>query len=323
LIFLSYVLAVSYNQPKFCSNPSWNSYATTFADSSTVGWIPMGIFIDTNNTVYVANQANDQIVVWFNESSTPTRIISGNLVNPYSLFVTTSGDIYVDGASSTGRIDKWTLNSTNGIPTMYTCSKCWGLFVDINNIIYCSMTYLHQVVAKSLNSVSNTLTIVAGKGVPGSTSYMLDFPYGIFVDINFDLYVADCGNNRIQLFPSGQLNGTTVPEIGPSGTTITLSCPTGIVLDADKYLYIVDTFNNRIVGSGPNGFRCLVGCSDFSSYFFHSVLSGFYGSASNELWLPWTLSFDSYGNMFVTDSENSRIQKFDLITNLCGKLDIM
>ncbi len=311
LIFLSYVLAVSYNQPKFCSNASWNPYATTFANISTVGGNPTGIFINTNNTVYVANQDLGQIVVWDNESSTPTRIISGNLRNPFSLFVTTSGDIYVDSAKPTGQIDKWTLNSSSGIPTMYTCSKCYGLFVDINNILYCSMRVLHQVVTKSLNSVSNTLTIVAGNGTAGSTSYTLNEPSGIFVDINFDLYVADCGNNRIQLFPSGQLNGTAVPESGSSGATITLKCPTAIVLDRDNNLFILDSHNFRIVRPGPNGFQCLVGCSGSS------------GSAPNQLSYPNALSFDSYGNMFVTDYSNNRIQKFDLITNLCGKFDIM
>ncbi len=312
MVFLFYVLAVSYNQPRFCSNASWNPYATTFADNNTVGVYPMGIFVNTNNTVYVASQGNDQIVVWANESTTPTKILSSNLLlNPHSLFVTTSGDIYVDSASSTGRIDKWTLNSTSGIPTMYTCSKCYGLFVDINNILYCSMEGLHQVVTKSLNSVSNKLTIVAGTGVAGSTSYMLDYPFGIFVNINFDLYVADCSNNRIQLFQSGQLSGTTVAGNKSSNPTITLNCPTGIVLDADNNLFIADCYNNRIVGSGTNGFRCLVGCS------------GSFGSASNQLYGPVTLSFDSYGNMFVTDYYNSRIQKFDLIANLCGKLEIM
>jgi hypothetical protein len=311
LVFLSYVLAVSYNQPKFCSNASWNPYATTFANISTVGSNPNAIFVNTDNTVYVGNRANDQIVVWSNESSTPTRIISGNLVNPYSLFVTTSGDIYVDSASLTGQIDKWTLNSTSGIPTMYTCSKCYSVFVDINNILYCSMAGLDQVVTKSLNSVSNTLAIVAGTGTCGSTSNMLCGPYGIFVDINFDLYVADCYNNRIQLFQSGQLSGKTIAGNASSSTTITLYFPIGIVLDGNNYLFIADSGNNRIVGSGPNGFQCLVGCSRSP------------GSASDQLNFPRTLSFDSYGNMFVTDQVNGRIQKFDLITNLCGKLDIM
>jgi hypothetical protein len=165
----------------------------------------------------------------------------------------------------------------------------------------------HQVVTQSLNSASNALTIIAGTGTAGSSSNMLYYPEGIFVDINFDLYVADFSNCRIQLFRAGQLNATTVAGNGAPGT-ITLSCPSGIVLDADKYLYIVDLHNDRIVGSGPNGFQCLVGCS------------GSRGSASNQLYNPFSISFDSYGNIFVTDDYNNRIQKFILQDNLCGKL---
>ena len=74
-----------------------------------------------------------------------------------------------------------------------------------------------------------------------------------------------------------------------------------------KYLFIVDSNNHRIVAQGLNGFQCLVGCSNIP------------GSASNQLNYPWILSFDSYGNIFVSDRGNSRIQKFNLIVNLDGK----
>jgi DNA-binding beta-propeller fold protein YncE len=132
---------------------------------------------------------------------------------------------------------------------------------------------------------------------------MLYNPQGIFVDSNLNLYVADFSNNRIQFFLAGQLSGTT---IAGNGVSISLYGPSGITLDADGYLFTVDCSNSRVVGSGPNGFRCLVGCSG-------------YGSASDQLWNPQGLSFDSYGNMFVTDGSNYRIQKFFLATNSCGK----
>jgi hypothetical protein len=255
----------------------------------------------------VANQQYSRVVVWSEGNNTPSRYMSNNMVTPYSLFVTTSGDIYVDSGNASGRVDEWTLNATIGIPSMYTCAKCSDLFVDITNTLYCSMASLYRVVTKSLNSNSNTLNTVAGTGSAGNTVYMLNLPYGIFVDINLDLYVADSNNNRIQLFQSGQLNGTTVAGNGSLSITITLKGPTGVVLDADGYLFIVDKSNNRIVGSGPNGFRCLVGCS------------GLAGSTSSKLSSPYTVSFDSFGNMFVADWGNSRIEKFYLMTNSCSK----
>jgi hypothetical protein len=81
-------------------------------------------------------------------------------------------------------------------------------------------------------------------------------------------------------------------------------------LDAQKYLFIVDSLNHRIVGSGPNGFRCLVGCYGF-------------GSQSNQLNVPFSLSFDRSGNMFVTDQGRRRIQKFEYLENSSCKLKMV
>jgi len=221
-----------------------------------------------------------------------------------------SGNIYVDTLNSIGwgGISKWTSNLTSGILTMRTCQKCWDVFVDIRNMLYCSLSDRHQVIAKSLNYSTNTFLIIAGTGSADMALNTLNNPRGIFVDINFDLYVADCGNDRIQLFHFGKLTGITVAGSSSSNITITLNCPTGIILDADKYLFIVDSGNHRIIRSGPNGFQCLLACSGSS------------GSASNQLNGPWSLSFDIYGNIFVTDKGNSRIQKFVLSINSNGKL---
>jgi len=164
----------------------------------------------------------------------------------------------------------------------------------------------HQVVKRSLNDPEMTSVIVAaGTGSQGSAFNELSFPRGIFVDVNFDLYVADCLNNRVQLFQSGELNGITVAGSTSLNPTINLNCPTGIVLDAEKYLFIVDSGNHRIVGSGLNGFRCLVGCYG-------------QGSQSNRLNHPFSLSFDRSGNMFVADQDNNRIQKFEYLEKSCG-----
>ena len=188
-------------------------------------------------------------------------------------------------------------------------SPCSGLFIDISNTLYCSMGSRDQVLKRSLNDSAMTTTTIAGSASSGSGSNQLWYPEGIFVDINFDLYVADSGNDRIQLFPSGELNGITVAGSGSPNITITLSLPYAVVLDADHYLFIADKGNHRIIGSGPYGFRCLVGCSGS-------------GSGSNQLAYPTSLSFDIDGNLFVADSNNNRIQKFILMTNSCGMFKV-
>jgi hypothetical protein len=267
------------------------------------------IFINTNNTVYFSDQSNNRTQIWLDENITLTKTISNNLVQPSGLFVTTLGDIYVENSISNYQVEKWTSNATSGVPVMYTCAQCVDVFVDISNTLYCSMNINHQVLKKPLNDGSNALKIVAGTGIGGNTPFMLWYPGGIFVDINFDLYVADCNNDRIQLFKTDQLNATTIAGNGAT-STITLQCPSAVVLDGNKYLFIVDHDNHRIVGSGPNGFQCLVGCS------------GSTGAGSSHLSYPTALAFDSFGNIFVSDADNNRIQKFILAVNSCSKYNI-
>ncbi|CAF1272191.1 unnamed protein product, partial [Adineta steineri] len=297
--------ALSFNQPKFCSTAIWNSNGITLANRSIAGEYPVAIFVNTNNTIYVANKENNTIVLWDEESINPAKIISGNFTQSHSLFVTSNGDIYIDDGHENGRVQRWNADTNTFVTVMNVNASCRGLFVDINDTLYCSMSRNHQVVSRSLNDpVTTSNHVAAGTGFPGSASNELKYPGGIFVDVNLDLYVADCNNDRVQLFQSGELNGTTVAGRTSKNPTITLNCPSGIILDAEKYLFIADQNNHRIVGSGLNGFRCLVGC--------HGG-----GSKSNQLNSLFSFSFDLLGNIFVTDQGNYRIQKFKYLKKFC------
>ncbi|CAF1134479.1 unnamed protein product [Adineta steineri] len=246
--------------------------------------------------------------MWEEENISPAKIIHGNFTNPYSLFVTSDGDIYIDDGFKNGRVQKWMVETGTFDTVMNVKSSCFGLFVDINDTLYCSMYDHDQVVKRSLNdSVMSSNRVAAGTGVWGSDSNQFDRPGGIFVDVNLDLYVTDCNNDRVQLFQPGESNGITVAGSTSLNPTIILRCPIGIILDAEKYLFIADSGNDRIVGSGLNGFRCLVGCYGI-------------GSQSNQLEYPVSFSFDHSGNIFVSDRLNDRIQKFLLMKDSFGKL---
>ncbi|UJR16137.1 hypothetical protein I4U23_003048 [Adineta vaga] len=304
-LLINRISGSTYNVPRFSSCAVWNPNAITFADSTAIGSLPRGIYVDKNNSVYVAETSRHAVQIWLEGSNVPVRNITGGFFNPYSVFPSITGDIYVDDSSTNRRVQKWMLNSTNGIVDMYVNGTCYGLFVDINGSLYCSMEPGHQVIKKTIGNDANTTTVVAGVGYSGNASNMLDGPRGIFVSKTFDLYVADCYNHRVQRFQLNQLNATTVAGNGASGT-MALDRPIGVILDGDGYLFIAEFNNHRIVGSGPNGFRCIVGCTGTS------------GSTVNQLKYPHGLSFDSYGNLFVADTDNNRIQKFLLSTNTCG-----
>ena len=235
-----------------------------------------------------------------------SRTTSVGSTSANTLFVASNGDIYVYNNATSPHIDKYTQNQTNGTVAMYVAGTCYGIFIDIQDNLYCSMESPQQVVKKSLRSDAITSTIVAGNGTAGTGLYMIHGPRGMIVHNDLNLYVADCHNHRIQLFRSGQLNGTTIVINGSNGT-LTLNTPTGVALDGDGYLFITDYGNHRILGSGPEGFRCIVGCT------------GFEGAAANQLNHPHRFSFDSYGNLYVIDIDNGRLQKFFLLSNSCGE----
>ena len=285
----------------------WNPNAITFANSSTVGSNPYSMFVDIDDTVYVAARSLNYVQVWLAGSTSPIRNIASGLINPIAVFVTINGDIYIDNGLNHSQVDKWKLSATSGAAAASIIDVCYGLHIDLYGALYCSINAVHQVIKHVLlNGTSNSSIIVAGNGTNGTLPFMLSMPRGIFVDRLLNLFVADCGNDRIQFFRAGKVNGTTAAGVSASGT-ITLKCPTAVTLDGNDYLFILDRDNHRLVGQGSSGFRCVVGCTGTS------------GSTSNKLLSPRSFSFDSYGNIFVVDTSNNRIQKFLFMSESCGE----
>jgi len=191
-------------------------------------------------------------------------------------------------------------------------SRLFNRHVEVFSSIFvtiCTVQYLVVIkLSKNwLNNKRSIATIIAGTGVSEPESDILSDPQGIFVGSNLDLYVADHNNHRIQLFRLNERNGTTVVETQSLTTpTIQLSHPTGVVLDGDQHIFIVDRDHHRIVASNEYGFRCIFSCTGW-------------GGGSTGLIFPVSLSFDSYGNIYVSDHDNPRIQKIHFSTQSCGK----
>ena len=297
------LVAVSYNLPKFCANASWNPNATTFLNQSSSVISPYHIFVSKSNSVYIGDQFAKKIQVWIDGNAGSIRNISAG----YIFFVSDNDDVYVHNLDQT-RVERWQQNGTGVDSVMYLSNTCDGLFVDINNTLYCTRSSVNEVVSKSLNDATNAFKTVAGTGCTDFSPYGLNGPSGIFVDLSFRLYVADSNFNRIQLFQPGDMNGTTVAGYP---TTAALNHPIGIALDTDGTLYIVDSENHRIIRSGASGFWCVAACTNTQ------------GSAPNQLHAPTTLSFDTYGNIFVADFTGTRVQKFFLSAGSCGEFYLM
>jgi DNA-binding beta-propeller fold protein YncE len=146
--------------------------------------------------------------------------------------------------------------------------------------------------------------MVAGTGVKGSNNNQLNQPRGIFVNHLRTIYVADCGNHRIMKWFSGALSGIIVAgdqTLGASSTQ--LNTPTQVIVDENEYMYISEADNARITRWAPNSTFgvCIAACT------------GTIGTASTQLKGPYSLAFDSDGSLYVSDSFNHRVQKFQIL----------
>ena len=297
----SYNSVVSYNQPRFSRYASWNENATTILTSTQLSYGPTRIIITTSDKWYVTRDGYGSIFSGVGNSTSLTSGAKGG----FCIFVTADEDVYsYDQVNN--QVTRGSINMSTSLPVMLVDNYCRGLFIDTNNTLYCCISDMSQVVKKSLDDPTNALKLVAGTDCHGIASNQLAFPAGIFVDIHFSLFVADTGNHRVQRFSYGQKNGTTVVGQDAPGT-INLLSPKDIALDGNGYLFIVDTGNHRIIGSGPDGFRCVLGCTNTT------------GLASNQLSSPQSMSFDRDGHIWVADYGNLRVQKFIIKNNYSGE----
>ncbi|CAF4061014.1 unnamed protein product [Adineta steineri] len=288
----------SFNQPKFCPAATWNSFGAVFSAKNIISGTPNSIFITTNNSIYVLAQGTPNIYIWLNSSVNLTMAITVPGLPLQSIFVQNDNELYIErGTLNKRTIEKWILNTNRSTPVMDIVAPCYSIFIDIVNNLYCSLNQYHMIMKNWLDDDDTTPMIVAGTGFAGPTSNTLNSPYGVFVDATLNLYVADFGNHRIQMFPQGESQGITVVGATSINITIRLLYPTGVTMDGDGYLYIVDSYNGRLVRGGSTGFRCILGC----------ITSG---SESYKLKRPRHMAFDSDGNIYVVDEGNQRIQKF-------------
>jgi len=146
-----------------------------------------------------------------------------------------------------------------------------------------------------------------------ATSTSLCNPAGIEVDAAGNLFIADSGNNRIRrVTPAG--NATTVAgaDRGVSGfsgdgglaTSALLSYPVDMTFDASGNLYIADSGNNRIRKVTPDGVISTVAGNGASHFSGDGGLS-----TSARLFNPIGVATDTAGNVYIADTENSRIRK--------------
>jgi trimeric autotransporter adhesin len=168
------------------------------------------------------------------------------------------------------------------------------------------------------------ITTIAG-GVPFlgdsglATNATFNAPQDVLVDSNGNILISDSGSGRIRRIDDTNVITTiagtgAITSNGDNSLAIAagLNVPTSTAIDSAGNIFIADSRGDRVrkidartgiitsaIGTGVNGF------------------SGDNGQANNaRLSFPIGVAIDSFDNLYIADSGNSRIRKVNLKTNI-------
>jgi DNA-binding beta-propeller fold protein YncE len=175
---------------------------------------------------------------------------------------------------------------------------------------------------RRVNLATGIIDTFAGNGSQGfsgdggqATSAQLKFPAALAFNANGVLYIADAGNQRVR---EVDLDGiiSTVAGNGAEGsggndvpaTSTALADPSGLAVNPrNGNLYIADTAEDTVRYIDSAGYiHIAAGTANVKG---HAGNGGLAVSALlNE---PHNLAFDSAGNLYIADTQNSQIRKVD------------
>ncbi|CAF1229667.1 unnamed protein product [Adineta steineri] len=291
-----------------CANATWNPYGITVAGGNGQGSElnqlnhPMGIFIDENSSIYVADTHNNRISKWILGASQGEIVVGANNSKNYvsSVVVDKNQTIYLCDRFN-NRIVRWLKNALMEEVILSNIS-CWGLALDKEGSLYISGHEDNRIIKWPAKE------IVAGGNGEGNQNDQLSSPYQIFIDNKQTIYIADYFNHRIMKWFNDDLQeGLIVAGGNGYGDGLDqLKLPHSVVVDQMGTMYIVDFGNNRILRwfKHSKSGRILIG-NDES------------GNDANQLSDPYDIAFDREGNLYVADTSNHRIQMYRIDKSAC------
>ncbi|CAM4982300.1 unnamed protein product [Rotaria socialis] len=310
--FYSYTFSLLVNIP---ANATWKQNGVTIAGGNGRGdatnrlSYPLGLFVDDDQAVVIADYRNHRIMQWKNGDTTNGQVVAGGnggenglnqLQYPTDVLIDKETDslIICEGR----RVVRWSRRSgTTQGEILIDNIDCWGLAMDEQRYLYVSDTEKHEVRRYQLGEKNGTL--VAGGNGKWDGLNQLNEPTYLFVDRQQTVYVSDNNNHRVMKWNKGAKEGIVVAGGQGCGNALTqLHWANGIFVDTLGTLYVADTGNHRVMRwtqGNKNQGTVIVGGNG-------------YGAGANQFYFPYGLSFDRHGNLYVADRDNSRVQRFSI-----------
>lgn len=142
---------------------------------------------------------------------------------------------------------------------------------------------------------------IGGRGIEKGT---FNYPLDIDVDLDGNLYVLDSLNARVQVFDS---RGAFVRSFGERGTASgSFQIPKGIAISSSGHVYVTDSMAHKVVVFDLEGRHLMT---------FGGKAPAFDGSVSpGGMYLPQGIDVDSKGRIWIVDTLNRMIHRFQYLT---------
>ncbi|CAF1248845.1 unnamed protein product [Rotaria sp. Silwood1] len=241
-------------------NAKWKQNAINVAGGNERGngnnqlYYPYGLYVDDDQTVYIADWLNHRIVEWKCGATNGQVVAGGNgegtgahqLSYPSDVIVDKERDSLIISNSLNRRVVRWSRrNGING-ETIISNIYCCGLTMDENGSLYVADTEKHEVRRYKIGDTQGT--VAAGGNGKGNRLDQLFEPRYVFVDRDHSIYVSDYWNHRVVKWKEGAEQGIVVAGGQGQGNSLTqLSYPEGVVVDQLGTVYIADCDNHRIL----------------------------------------------------------------------------
>lgn len=294
---------------------------------------PLGITVDAEGGVYVADRNNHRVLYYAADGDATADRVYGQHGNFDSYIMN------YDGIGGSGLPSADTLSN----PTYVVLDSTGGLYVadrDNHRILYYAPdgnTTADRVYGQFgsfvLNVVNNDGSgLISGAGTPSADNLGV-YALTIAVDPADGLYIADSSNHRVLYYAPdgdttadrvyGQFDNFTTGAKNNDGTgkpgvpsANSLNFPRGIAFDAEGGIYIADRDNNRVLYFAADGDttadRVLGQFGSLTTNVVNNDGSGAAGAnpSADSLSSPRALVMDEAGGLYVADSLNHRILYF-------------
>lgn len=233
--------------------------------------------------------------------------------------------ISVDGTVSTVAGETGVAGNADGAGFGARFNSPNGIAVDSNGNLFVADTGNDTIRKISPSGMVTTFAGLAGqpgKANGNGSAARFNNPYGVMVDPNNNVYVADTFNDTIRkITPDGTVT-TVFGKAGVAGsankkkTSATFDLPTALAMDSAGNIYVVDTGSDLIRKVSTKGAVTTLAGTAFSP----GSADGTGGAA--QFHNPFGIAVDSEGNIYVADTGNHTIRKITsagVVTTFAGK----